>query len=237
MLQNVWPSSYSLSDEVTYFLLPKQQSTGDGKGRMPLRPPLFSCLRLSFLSEHAFAIFGFPIFREHCRSCRACFANIKVKAMFQGLGNAFWTLLVVSGFRGFPVLLACFSISRQFFFSFVDILKDARKEFANKVVSVQRLGRWDRRASLFRPYLPYRQSGTMAAAFWERSYHCSVQVGEIYILACTILLLCTWSSLKVITTGNLGCFRIRLPFCASKLAPEIKKIIVNKQKQNTSFNP
>lgn len=62
----------------------------------------------------------------------------------------------------------------------------------------------------------------MAAAFWERSYHCSVQVGEIYILACTILL-CTWSSLKVITTGNLGCFRIRLPFCASKLAPEIKK--------------
>lgn len=60
-------------------------------------------------------------------------------------------------------------------------LKDARKEFANKDVSVQRLGRWDRCASLFRPYLPYRQSGTMAAAFWERSYHRSVQVGEIYV--------------------------------------------------------
>ena len=120
-LQNVCPSSYSLSDEVTYFPLPKQPSTGDGKGPMPLRPPLFSCLRLSFLSEHAFAIFGFPIFREHCRSCRACFANIKVKAMFQGWKNAFWTLLVVSDFRDFPVLLACFSISRHSFSSLLSI--------------------------------------------------------------------------------------------------------------------
>ena len=220
MLQNVWPSLYSLSDEVKYFPLPKQQSTGDGKGPMPLRPPLFSCLRLSFVSVHAFAIFGFPVFREHCRSCRACFANIKVKVMFQGWENAFWTLLVVS----FVTFLFCLRVFQyqDIIFSLLSMtLKDARKEFANKDVSVQRLGRWDRRASLFRPYLPYRQSGTMAAAFWKRSYHRSVQVGEIYVLACTILLLCTWSSLKVIATDNLGCFRIRQLFCPSKPAPEI----------------
>lgn len=179
---------------------------------LSLRPPLCPCLKLSFLSIHAFAIFGFPIFREHCRNCRACLANINVFLAF---------LLFLSLVSFFA---SVFSIWRQTFSSLLSVtLKDARKEFANKDVSVQRLGRWDRRASLFRPYLPYRQSGTMAAAFWEWSYHRCLQVGEIHVLACTILLLCTWLSLNVITTGNLGCFRIRQLFCTSKPAPEIKK--------------